>query len=523
MKNRIFSLIAILAVALGMASCNDDNWNPTSGSGSEGTLSLSSLGVDIDDKEEIVGNSRASVDLSNFIIEITKGDRVVQKWTYSTMPEVFTLAEGEYTACVRSHELQDAEWDKPYYQGSKSFTIERNKITEIGTITCTFQSVRVSVTFTDDLKAAMGDDCIVLIEVGNSGTSMQFDKAHYGSSAYFRPVEGSMTLVATFKGTVQGNYTETQPYPFTDVAAGKHYRLNFSAKGPNPVIPEETGTVELGGGITLNTDILGVNSQTGNVEDEEGNIVDPNRPGKEDPKPEDALYFYGDIDNAGFTVQPLTDNAFTFTVASSATFTFTTDPAGTDATKAWGTRSTADETISANGTYAAAAGATGKFVIATAGTYTLTVSQSAKTFAVSGFMGQEPGKIEVTCATLSFDTPNQLGGPAPEGKVNIHADNKVAHLRVKIETSNAGFESAVSEFLPMEFDLAYPGEYAEKFKESLGFPVGDEVIGQTDVLFNITQFIPMLAGFEGTHKFTITIEDQGDPAASLSKTLTFVK
>jgi len=523
MKNRIFSLIAILVVALGLASCNDDNWNPTPGNGSEGTLSLKSLGVDIDDKEELVGNARASVDISDFIIEIVKGDQTVQKWTYASMPEVFALAEGDYTARVRSHELQDAEWDKPFYQGSQSFTIEKNKITELGTVTCTFQSVRVSVTFAEDLKAAMGDDCIVLIEVGNSGTSMQFDKAHYESSAYFRPVDGSMTLVATFKGTVQGNYTETNPYTFTDVAAGKHYRLNFSAKGPGPDIPLETGSIDLGGGINLNTDILGVNSVTGNVEDEEGNIVDPERPGKEDPKPEDALYFYGNIDNAGYTVQALTGNAFTFSVASSASFTFTTDSAGADASKAWGTGSAADETISANGTYAAAAGATGKFVIATAGTYTLTVNQSARTFVVSGFQGQEPGKIEITCATLSFDTPNQLGGDAPEGKVNLHADNKIAHLRVKIETTNSGFESAVSEFLPMEFDLAYPGEYAEAFKGSLGFPVGDEVIGQTDLVFDITQFIPLLAGFDGTHKFTITVEDQGNPAASLSKTLTFVK
>lgn len=49
------------------------------------------------------------------------------------------------------------------------------------------------------------------------------------------------------------------------------------------------------------------------------------------------------------------------------------------------------------------------------------------------------------------------------------------------------------------------------------------MIGQTDKVFDFTQFIPLLAGFDGTHKFTITIEDQSNPAGSLSKTLTFVK
>ncbi len=436
MKNHIFSIFAVLALALGFASCNDDTWDPNGGkTNATGTLSLKGLGVDIDDKEHEVATSRTSVDLSPFIIEIKRADAVVQKWTYAQMPEVLSLAEGEYTVNVISHELKDAEWDHPYYAGSKSFTITKGEITEIGAVTCSFKSVRVSVTFTDDLRKAMDDDCKVVVEVGNSGTSLEFDKDHYTSSAYFRPVEGSMTLAATFMGTVQGNYTQTQPVTFTDVAAGKHYRLNFSAKGPNPIIPDETGTIDLGSGIVVDTDILGTENINSSVNDNEENGDDTGRP-NEDPKE--------DPDKPDQPDQP-------------------TPPTP----------------------------------------------------------GEDP--ITITCATLSFDSANILGGgaPNPEGKVNLHADNKIAHLYVKIQSSNPGFASAVSEFLPMEFDLAYPGSYASAFKTDLGFPVGNEVIGETDLVFNITDFIPLLAGFTGDHSFTITIEDQANPANTFSKTLLF--
>lgn len=432
MKKHIFSIITILALALSLSSCNDDNWNPnTDGTSKQGTLSLKGLGVNINDAEQTVAASRSGVDLSNYIVEITKGDVVVQKWTYALMPEVLTLNEGEYTVNVSSHELQDAEWEKPFYKGSKSFTITKGDVTEIGTVTCTFQSVRVSVTFTDDLKTAMHSDCKVVIEVGNSGTALEFDKDHYSSSAYFRPVEGSMTLVATFKGTVQSNYTETKPYTFTDVTAGKHYRLNFSAKGPNPIIPDETGTIDLGSGITLDTDILGTENIDGSVNNPEGTVGDGDRPGQEGQKE--------DPDKPDEPTPPVTSN-----------------------------------------------------------------------------------EITISCATLSFDEPNSLNvSPLPAGLVLLHADAKIAHLFVKIESSDPGFAAAVSEFLPMEFDLAYPGSYADTFKNDLEFPVGNEVLGQSDLEFDITKFIPLLAGFQGTHSFTISIEDQGSPANKKSETLVF--
>lgn len=122
---------------------------------------------------------------------------------------------------------------------------------------------------------------------------------------------------------------------------------------------------------------------------------------------------------------------------------------------------------------------------------------------------------------LSFDAPNTPVAGI-NGLINIHSNLPIAHLRVNISTTDPGFESAVGEMVGLAFDLAYPDESKNETAKfsGLGFPVGDEVIGKTDLPFNITDFIPLLGAFPGTHDFKITVEDNA--GGSESKTLTFV-
>lgn len=126
-------------------------------------------------------------------------------------------------------------------------------------------------------------------------------------------------------------------------------------------------------------------------------------------------------------------------------------------------------------------------------------------------------EITITSETLDFDKVN-----SPEVEtavVNITAKNGIEHFLVKIESSNTDFLSSVSELMPTSFDLAYPGDNEEKFA-SINFPVGNQVIGATSLVFDISQFVPLLAAFPGTHTFTLTITDA--KSLSLIKSLTFV-
>ncbi len=106
---------------------------------------------------------------------------------------------------------------------------------------------------------------------------------------------------------------------------------------------------------------------------------------------------------------------------------------------------------------------------------------------------------------VPFDIDNDrltISGAA-ELQVTIGAPNGIANLFVEIISETLD----VSEVgLPKSFDLAYPGENSDALS-GLGFPVGDEVIGQTEVLFDISTFTALLPTFKGNHDFKIRVVD----------------
>lgn len=104
-----------------------------------------------------------------------------------------------------------------------------------------------------------------------------------------------------------------------------------------------------------------------------------------------------------------------------------------------------------------------------------------------------------------FDIDNDrltISGAA-ELQVTIGAPNGIANLFVEIISETLD----VSEVgLPKSFDLAYPGENSDALS-GLGFPVGDKVIGQTEVPFDISNFTILLPTFKGNHDFKIRVVD----------------
>lgn len=106
---------------------------------------------------------------------------------------------------------------------------------------------------------------------------------------------------------------------------------------------------------------------------------------------------------------------------------------------------------------------------------------------------------------VPFDIDNDrltISGAA-ELKVTIGAPNGIANLFVEIISKTLD----VSEVgLPKSFDLAYPGENSDALS-GLGFPVGDKVIGQTEVPFDISNFTIFLPTFKGNHDFKIRVVD----------------
>lgn len=292
MKTKIFAFMAA-ALALGLSACHDDTWEPQTEK--MGELSLAAMDVDVNVAERLVSRQAESVDVSDFTVAIYQGDELKGSWKYGQLPELVKLPVGEYTARVESHEVQKQDWDKPYYLGSKAFAIESGKITNIGTVECSFASVRVTIVYDDSMRGHMGPDCKVTV-VANDEGRLEYT-AEETRSGYFQALNGSNTLVATFTGTVDGQET-TIVRTYADVAAGTHYRITYVARKPQP--GDEVGTVS-GNGITVETEVISTDAE-GNITIEEDVIDNPGqRPGTEDeedpgvdPKPEGNIELKSD-------------------------------------------------------------------------------------------------------------------------------------------------------------------------------------------------------------------------------------
>lgn len=161
MKTKIFNILAATAVMGFAASCSE-HWSPNVSE--EGSVEFASFAIDATDADKVQTEvnstvGRASIDLSGFMVSVVdlKGASADRNYTYGTMPEVLTLPVGQYRLDVKSHEVQKAEWERPLYAGSKEFTIENGKITNIGVVKCEFKSLKVSVIFSKELQEVCPD------------------------------------------------------------------------------------------------------------------------------------------------------------------------------------------------------------------------------------------------------------------------------------------------------------------------------------------------------------------------------
>lgn len=248
MKTRIYSLLVALMSVVAFSACDD--WTPAEqGAYPANTGGVSRSKMDVTVNDEVTAIGRAIIDTSDYLVTVTeKGSDVIAtyegkpcSWTYSTMPQIFTLPVGDYTVRVRSHEPADAAWSEPYYEGSADFTVVNNNVTYIGTVTCDFASVKVEIRFSEELAKAMSDDSHVDVVAGVAGTSLTWaaNETRYG---YFYPAEDNPTIIATFIGTVKGQ-TVSATKNVTDAKRGNYYIFSFSLNTGNPILPDEFGDI----------------------------------------------------------------------------------------------------------------------------------------------------------------------------------------------------------------------------------------------------------------------------------------
>ncbi|MDE6548816.1 MAG: DUF4493 domain-containing protein [Muribaculaceae bacterium] len=295
----IFCSLATAALLTGCANEAPFVEPTTPDAGLTGTLMTRCLAPKLTNVEGVETSTRADVpSTDDFTVVISRKNNTRDassagsvEYTYSEMPEVLTLPVGDYKVYAHHGEDLSAAWDSPYYYGESEFGIDANKITDdVDPIVAKLSNIRVTIVFHPSLLSAMsGDANKVQVNVGNQGV-MNFVPTET-RSAYFKYVNQSQTLAATFDGIVDGAHVvETKTHD--NVAPGNHYRITFRMYG---IDDDKPGTVD--GKVTVDASVEQVDMNH-TIPGEQGEIItnpedwrpsqgngDEPGPGPDDPTP----------------------------------------------------------------------------------------------------------------------------------------------------------------------------------------------------------------------------------------------
>lgn len=483
--------VAVLSV-ITLSSCDKEFENVVV---AEGQLSLKDFEATVQNGEDVVESRSSAEDVSSFkvvVVNKSTGEEA-GSWVYKSMPEIVALPVGTYTVKVYNAELQDAAWESPYFYGSQDFVIKENDVTMVDKVVCVLSNLKVSIKYSDELKAAIGagSDVNVNVTVGeNSSLDYAYGETRAG---YFRCDSENKSLVATFSGSVEGFYVSEYKV-ISDVAQGQHRIITFSLKSA-PDVSDEYGSVGTTG-LSLDASVTTVDV-TSDVPAEEEII-----------QPDDFMTLSNSELSYGMSASSknVTVNASSEWTATSNASWCTVSPAKGGAGESTLTVSVSDNTVTSERT----------------AVVTVTMGSVTQEIAVKQAAYSEKPAVEapsITSSTIDLSAVNVITASSVVD-VDVLAPGKIANFNVKIKMSdgNGGTLDLSQVKLANEFDLCNPGQYKEGLV-GLSLPVEDEVRGKTSMKFDISGFMVMLMIYSGDHIFEIEVVDELGQSANATLTL----
>lgn len=420
MKQTFYIANLLLLAGILLLSCGRENIDFQEAPNENGEPQMVELNLGAVLKLELETGStstRTETDFSSFTVSLYKEDNTLtEQWIYKDMPELVSVLQGNYYILVTSHMQQPVD-TKPYYEGkSNVFTVQPGAISEVETIVCRMQSIKILLTFDPELSAYLGTDTKITVTSNNA--TYEYTDLQNIQPVYFAPAAEENNMInVTFEGTVDG-YKEN--YTRTEIAnAGDYLEIRFTLKNVSDENLEASGSA----GVAIKLDMKVTNiTQNANITTDEEVIP-------EDPEEGDGE--------------------------------------GDDETK---------PTIKGRG--------------------------------------------------FDIKTPQVVPADGMTCIVDITAAMRFAHLYVTIDSETLTSDVLEDVGLTNHFDLAYPGELEDALGKDeegngLGFPVGDQVIGQKTLEFDITPFTQLLGIYgAATHKFIIKVVDQ--EGTEVEETLTLI-
>lgn len=566
----LYQILAAGTLAVLATGCKDEtpNYGQTGGGSSEtvGYVDLNGLSPQVLLDAEInqtpaqttAAQTRAVTEATpDYLVRIyNSSDECVLDTTYGDMQSQFNdgpeqnllaLPVGTYRLEVHSQEpssVPDVEWEAPTYGTTYDFAVLRSHtsdspLTIADEVVCKLSNIKVTVSISADLAELLGDDTKSTVTLGSAVA--EFTKSE-SRAAYFRPQNSDGdTLEFKLTGTKDGKPAEPSK-TITGVKAGQWRKIMLS------IVYAETGDIKIV--VTVDSFVqdseITINSTESLWEPELDEGTDrptltwPEHDLAQPVALDESMYdpsgtFNGTAPaltlSAADGIQTLllgitSDNAAFRTEIIEAAGLTDVDLCGTISRlhPFYGLQVTAgatEATIDLESIMYLFFGYEGSHTL----TFNMTDNKGRNAVATLQFnygKGTAEEDPSIVCRQFDIDQPHttQTGD---EIDVDIKTASGIQAFVVSIISETLNEEVLAAVGLRPTFDLCNitdPEELAALTSDDIGFPVNDDVKGQTSMTFSVTKFTGMLSAFPGTHQFKLAVTNA--EGSTTTKTLQLI-
>ena len=566
----LYQILAAGTLAMLATGCKDEtpNYGQTGGGSSEtvGYVDLNGLSPQVLLDAEInqtpaqttAAQTRAVTEATpDYLVRIyNSSDECVLDTTYGDMQSQFNdgpeqnllaLPVGTYRLEVHSQEpssVPDVEWEAPTYGTTYDFAVLRSHtsdspLTIADKVVCKLSNIKVTVSISADLAELLGDDTKSTVTLGSAVA--EFTKSE-SRAAYFRPQNSDGdTLEFKLTGTKDGKPAELSK-TITGVKAGQWRKIMLS------IVYAETGDIKIV--VTVDSFVqdseITINSTESLWEPELDEGTDRPTltwPGHDLAQPvalDESMYdpsgtFNGTAPaltlSAADGIQTLllgitSDNAAFRTEIIEAAGLTNVDLCGTISRlhPFYGLQVTAgatEATIDLESIMYLFFGHQ-RSPTPTSDTTDNKGRNAVATLQFNYGKGTAEEDPSIVCRQFDIDQPHttQTGD---EIDVDIKTASGIQAFVVSIISETLNEEVLAAVGLRPTFDLCNitdPEELAALTSDDIGFPVNDDVKGQTSMTFSVTKFTGMLSAFPGTHQFKLAVTNA--EGSTTTKTLQLI-
>ncbi len=233
----------VLALALMLTGCNNEIIVHDGVGAGRGALQLN---VDCEsDLTEVVTktDSRDVAVIDALVLDIYRpaDDYRHDPITYKEVKEkggIVELGTGSYKLTVSSPEKKDAGFDSPVYEAEKDFEIKLGEITNLGTVTCSIQNLKVSIELSESfMNELVNFDITVSNGKGNLTWTKEseFEERIVDGKKIYVAKQAGYFSVAPLTMTISGKRASdgsaaVKSYSIASVEAADHHIVKLDAK-----------------------------------------------------------------------------------------------------------------------------------------------------------------------------------------------------------------------------------------------------------------------------------------------------